>query len=94
MTIFVTTFIAIAVSRFVEEFIRFCINFISNLTSKNLTSKKKEKEVVASEYKRLVATVTVELYSTVKAHCDKTGVTPTQFTFNAVTEKLKREEVE
>jgi hypothetical protein len=84
---FATTCFAFAAIRFIEEFIRFCINYISNLTSK-----KKEKEVVASEYKRLVATVTVELYSTVKAHCDKNGVTPTQFTFNAVTEKLKREE--
>lgn len=72
--------------RCLEEFARFCASFISRLTSK-----KKDKEVVASEYKRLVATVTPEFYETVKAHCLRTGQTTTQFTFNAITIQLRVE---
>ncbi len=88
MTIFVTTFIAIAVSRFVEEFIRFCINFISNLTSKN-----KDTKVTVSDYKRLVATVTPEMHELIKLHCTIIGVTITQYTLDAVMERLKRDGV-
>ena len=88
MTIFGTTFIAIAVSRFVEEFIRFCINFISNLTSK-----KKDTKVTVSDYKRLVATVTPEIHELIKLHCTIVGVTITQYTLDAVMERLKRDGV-
>jgi hypothetical protein len=88
MTIFMTTCVAIAITRCLEEFFRFCINLISNLTSK-----KKSREVTVSEYKRLVATVTPEIYEVIKAHCTSTGLTVTQFTLSSVIEKLKREGV-
>lgn len=88
MTIFATTCLSFAVIRCIEEFVRFCLNFISRLTSK-----KKDKEVVASEYKRLVATVTPEIHEIIKLHCTIIGITITQYTFIAVMEKLKRDKV-
>lgn len=88
MTIFATTCFAVAVIRFLEECFRFCINLISNLTNK-----RKSKETGASEYKRLVATVTPEIHELIKLHCTIIGVTITQYTLNAVMEKLKRDKV-
>lgn len=85
MTIFVTTFIAIAVSRFVEEFIRFCINFISNLTSK-----KKDTKVTVSDYKRLSASVSLELHSMIKQHAQSLDLTITDYILIAISEKLER----
>jgi hypothetical protein len=88
MTIFATTCFAVAVIRCIEEMIRFCVNLISSLTSK-----KKVEKVAVSENKRLVATVTPEMHELIKLHCTIKGITITQYTFNAVMEKLKRDEV-
>jgi hypothetical protein len=88
MTIFATTCFAFAVIRFMEECLRFCFNFISRLTSKG-----KAEKASNSEYKRLVATVTPEMHEVIKLHCTLTGVTITQYTLNAVIEKLKRDKV-
>jgi len=88
MTIFATTCFAVAVIRCIEEMIRFCVNLISRLTSK-----KKVEKVTVSDYKRLVATVTPEIYEVIKSHCTLTGVTVTQFTLCSVIEKLKRDGV-
>ena len=88
MTIFASTCFAFAVIRCIEEFIRFCISHISNLTNK-----KKAKEVFATEYKRLVATVTPEIHEIIKLHCTMINITITQYTLNAVMEKLKQDKV-
>lgn len=88
MTIFVTTCFAITLARIIEEFVRFCINWVFRLTSK-----KKDREVVASEYKRLVATVTPAVYESIKTHYALMGLTVPQFTLCAVIEKLQRDGV-
>ncbi len=88
MTILATTCFAFAIIRFLEEFARFCLSYISNWTSK-----KKSREVIASENKRLVAIVTPEIHELIKLLCTIIGVTITQYTLNAVMEKLKRDKV-
>ncbi len=89
MTILLSTCIGYAIVRFLEECFRFCVNLISRLTSKS----KSDKVSNAQEYKRLVATVTPELHEVIKLHCIIHGLTVTQFTLNAVMEKLKRDKV-
>jgi hypothetical protein len=85
MTIFATTFIALAVCRCIEEFIRFCINYISNLRWN-----KKPKEVTVSEYKRISANVSPELHAMIKAHAQMLNLTITDYILIAINDKLKR----
>lgn len=88
MTILATTFFAIALARCVEEFVRFCTQFVFKLTTK-----KKEEKVIVQEYKRLVCTVTPKLYEEIKHICKRDGITVCQFTELSVIQKLIRDEV-
>jgi hypothetical protein len=86
MTIFATTCLSFAAIRCIEEFARFCLNFISRLR----WFKNKEK-VIAHEWKTISARVSPDLHAMIKAHALLMDLTITDYILIAINEKLKRE---
>lgn len=88
MTMLLTTCFAFAVLRCIEEFVRFCFNYISGLRSKDKT-----KSVIVrewKEWKRLSANVSPELHALIKGHAQRLGMTITEYILVAINEKLER----
>ncbi len=86
MTILLSTCIAYAIVRFIEECFRFCVNFISNLANK-----KKAEKAFSIQQKRISACVSPELHSMIKAHAQLVGLTITDYILIAINEKLERD---
>lgn len=88
MTLLATTCIAFAVIRFLEEGIRFIFSFLFSQSKDNKAAK-----VLNPDYKRLTINITPELHEIIKQHCLKSGNTITQYTFMAVVNQLKNDNV-
>lgn len=88
MTLLATTCIAFAIIRSLEEGIRFILSFFFSRSKENKFAK-----TFNPDYKRLTVNITPELHELIKAHCIKTGVTITQYTFRAVVNQLKEDKI-
>jgi predicted HicB family RNase H-like nuclease len=86
MTVLLSTCIGYAIVRFLEECVRFCINFISRLTSK----KKDENLSQHRAWKSISARVSPDLHELIKTHAQAMGLTITDYILIAINEKLKR----
>ncbi len=89
MTLLLTTCIGYAIMRFVEECLRFCINLISRLTTKQKSEKDLQQQ---RSWKKLSACVSPELHALIKSHAQMLDMTITDYILIAVNEKLKRDE--
>lgn len=87
MTLFVTTCFAVAAIRCIEEFVRFCFNFISRLT---LKKKLDNVSVQERSWRSISARVSPELHTMIKAHAQLMDLTITDYILIAINEKLKR----
>ena len=89
MTLLLTTCFAFAVIRCIEEFVRFCFNYICSLRRE----KKVEKVILQQrEWKKLSACVSPELHAIIKAHAQSMDLTITDYILIAINEKLEREQ--
>ncbi len=86
MTMIATTCITYAVLRCLEEFVRFCINFISRLTTR-----KKEDKASVQEWKRISAYVAPDFHEALKNVTQKMGYTISDYILVSIDRQICRD---
>jgi hypothetical protein len=85
MTLLLTSCIAFAIMRILEQVALFLYGIFSRLTIK-----RKPEAIKERSWMRLSANVSPELHNMIKAHAQLMGLTITDYILIAINEKLKR----